>query len=265
MKIYEERKLNSMYLLHNLQKVGNLKEGMEIIISTEKIYYYTNSKQYNIFGEDYNINNIVPFVKEINFDKNNSIPDFINTITSLDNILGTSVLKFKKINDVKCLILTLSKMMVNNIKTIFEEEDFIIFDNVSLTKYGGEIDNNTITNISKTVAIFPYRTKIHTDEEIETFYGEIVQKILNKKMIVEDLINGKEVPSTQGRVWVKNGIEEELKQLSDIIKNLEESENKILAIKIIFSSLAKTPFKILKLIGVDFSKDNNGIITRIFS
>lgn len=266
MKIYEKRKLNAMYLLHNMQRVGDLKEDMEIMISTEDVVYFVGEGHINKFKEDYPIDNIVPLIK--NYEPNayhEPVEYVVERISKVDNLLGSNTLHFKTISDVKCLMLTLSKYMVNNLKSIFNENDYIVFDILSLTNHIGWDNGNTLYSINKTLAILPMESKMHTDEEMDAFYLSIINKMLAKEDTVKRLLSGEEVPAENGRVFVKNGIEDLLKDLSQMIFQLKESEDKLSTLKTIFSSLTKTPYQMLGLIGIKLNSIDNAMITRTFS
>lgn len=267
MKIYEERKMNAMYLLHNMQRVGDLKEDMEIMISTEAVVYFTDTPQINKFEEDYPIDNIVPLIKKYEPDAYHEPIEYVmERITKIDNLLGSNSLHFKTISGVKCLMLTLSNYMVNNLKAIYNENDYIVFDNLTLTRFENRNENGVGERVNcKTLAILPQLTKMHTEEELDNFYLSVIDKMLAKEDIVNRLLAGEEVPNEHGRIYTSNGIEDMLKDLSEMIFGLKDSGDKLLAIKIIFSSLSKTPYKILKLIGVNLNNIDNAMLTRTFS
>ncbi len=267
MKIYEERKLNAMYLLHNMQRVGDLKEDMEIMISTEDVVYFTDTPQINKFKEDYPIDNIVPLIKKYEPDAYHEPIEYVmERITKIDNLLGSNTLHFKIISGVKCLMLTLSNYMVNNLKTIYNENDYIVFDILTLTRFENRNENGVGERVNlKTLAILPQLAKMHTEEELDNFYLSVIDKMLSKEDTVNRLLAGEEVPNEHGAIFTSNGKEDMLKELSEMITHLKDSEDKLLAIKIIFSSLSKTPFKMLKLIGINLNNIDNAMITRTFS
>ena len=255
MKIYEDRKMNAMYLIHNLQKVGNLKEGMEIIISTEDTAYYNGNFVKNKFSEDYNIDRLVPLLKDVEIKGHD-----IEYYTRLDNIIGNSILSFKEINKVKCLILTLSIFMVNNLKQMYHEDDYIVFSNLSLVnKYLPNLEL-----ISKTIGVGTMLVKVHTEDEINMFKKIVIDKILEKEEIANRLLSDEEVPGENGRIWTKNGYVEELKIISQLASQFKNSEDQMMELNMFFCSLNKTPMTLFKLLGLNLNKDIE-IITRIFS
>lgn len=267
MKIYEDRKMNGMYLLHNMQRVGDLKEDMEIMISTEDVVYFTDTPQINKFSEDYPIDNIVPLIKKYEPDAYHEPIEYVmERISKIDNLLGSNTLHFKTINGIKCLMLTLSNYMVNNLKAIYNEDDYIVFDNLTLTKFENRNEDGVVERVNvKTLAVLPQITKMHTEEELNNFYFSVIDMMLAKEDTVNRLLSGEEVPNEHGRIFTKNGMEDVLEDLLEIIFQLKKSEDKLLTLKIIFSSYNKTPFKMLKLIGVNLNNIENAMLTRTFS
>lgn len=261
MKIYEDRKMNAMYLIHNLNKVSNLKEGMEILISTEDVGYFTNKFVKNKFSENYDIDRLVPLIKSIEDNIFNTPIDWIEHISRLENIIGNSKLDFKIINNVKCLILTLSTYMVNNLKEMYHEDDYIVFTNLTITSRCLE----DIEVINKTIGIGTLKVKIHTEDEIVEFKNKVIEKILEKDDIVNRLLSGEELPDENGKIWSKNGYEEHLKIISYLADQLKNSDDKLLIINIFFCSLSKTPMTLFKLLGINLDNNDVGIITKIFS
>lgn len=261
MKIYKERKLNAMYLLHNLQKVGDLKEGMEIMVSTHDVIYWTSGWVKNIYKEDFPIDNLVPLVKEINMKSNWSDKDVLDNVTRLDNIIGNSVLSFKVINGIKCLILTLSSYMVKNLQEIFQEDEYLVFDNLTLVERNFE-DSLEISICKKIVALQGDVIKLHTEEEINSWYEKVADKILDKEESVIKLLDGGEIPGTNGCIWSKTNYETELNLMLEIINLIKDSDNKIKVIEDKFRTLNEVPMKLLNdLLNL---KDVN-MITRVFS
>ena len=265
MKIYKKRKLNAMYLLHNLQRVGDLKEGMEIMVSTEDEVYFVETERKNKFREDYPIDNLVPLIRDyVSFGMES---DAINKILFLDNIIGNNILQFKVINDVKCLVMTLTEYMVKNLKEMYSEDSYIVFDNLSLTNIasGGFYENTRVDVINKTIAILPQPAKMHTEDELNNFYQLVADKVLEKEEVVKRLLDGEEIPTENGRIWTKNGFEKELQILSELTPLLIACEDKVLTIKTFFDNMNETPINIFKLLGIYLDSLENAMITRTFS
>lgn len=265
MKIYKKRKLNAMYLLHNLQRVGDLKEGMEIMVSTEDEVYFVETERKNKFREDYPIDNLVPLIRD--YGSFGMESDVINKILSLDNIIGNNILQFKVINDVKCLVMTLTEYMVKNLKEMYSEDSYIVFDNLSLTNISGNgfYEKTRVDVVNKTIAIIPQPAKMHTEDELNEFYQLVADKVIEKEEVVKRLLDGEEIPSTNGSIWTKNGFEKELQILSELAPLIYASEDKVLAIKIFFDGMVETPIFIFKLLGIYLDSLENAMITRTFS
>lgn len=268
MKIYKERKLNAMYLLHNLQRVGDLKEGMEIMVSTDDVIYWTSGWVKNIYKEDFPIDNLVPLVRDIDMNDKWTDKNFIDNVTRLDNIIGNSMLSFKNINGVKCLILTLSSYMVKNLQEMYKPDDYIVFDNLTLTRmepgYTIENTNDYINQgiCNKLIAIQGGVVELPSEEEINCWYEKVADKILSKEESVIKLLDGGEIPGTNGCIWSKTNYETELNLMLEIINLLKDSDNKVKVIEDKFRTLNEVPMKLLKdLLNL---KDTN-MITRVFS
>lgn len=249
MKIYKKRKHNAMYLLHNYQRVGDLKEGMEIMISTDNTPYYTSSWVKNIYKDDFPIDNLVPLVKSIADNKFGTPVEWIEHITRLENNIGNGKLDFKVINGVKCIILTLSGYMVKNLKEMYNEDEYIVFDNLTLTVSDIKKDENGIEAIEnkKICAIVTKSITVPTKDEIKVWYENVVEVILARENIIITLAdNDNNYLSIDGREWSKKNYEDELQALVSFIPFLKDSEDKVSALDTFFKTFKNTPIMLVR-------------------
>lgn len=249
MKIYKKRKQNAMYLLHNYQRVGDLKEGMEIMVSTDDTPYFTSGWVKNIYKENFPIDNLVPLVKTVDDNTFGTPIEWLEHVTRLDNIIGNSKLDFKVINGVKCIILTLSGYMVKNLKEMYNENDYIVFDNLTLTLRDIEKDDNGIEAIEnkKICAIVTKAITVPSNDEIIAWYEDVVEIILARENIINTLASvDQKFFSIDGRVWSKQNCEDELQALVSFIPFLKDSEDKVSALDTFFKTFENTPIMLVR-------------------
>ena len=163
--------------------------------------------------------------------------------------------------------MTLTEYMVKNLKEMYSEDSYIVFDNLSLTYLSGDgfYEKTRVDVVNKTIAILPQPAKMHTEDELNEFYQLVYNKVLEKEEVVKRLLDGEEIPAENGRIWTKNGFEKELQILSELAPLLIASEDKVLAIKTFFDNMNETPIYIFKLLGIYLDSLENAMITRTFS
>ena len=123
-----------------------------------------------------------------------------------------------------------------------------------------EYINQGICN--KLIAIKADCVDLSTEEEINCWYEKVADKILSKEESVIKLLDGGEIPGTNGCIWSKTNYETELNLMLEIINLIKDSDNKVKVIEDKFRTLNEVPMKLLNdLLNL---KDAN-MITRVFS
>jgi len=233
MKIFKDRRLNKWYQSLNVKKVSDLKDGDEIILTTEGREYFNGNGIFaiNQFADKL-VSNVLekPFIAVLKEKPNFDGSDWKEVIHSTGNYLFQSLNSIHLIETAAILgakdrlryvSVKLDERIITNIKSRYADDDVITFEVVSLGKEVYDSNSDyckgvpSFFHIEEVVSFYTEKVDIATEEKILELYRLVASKLLERYHLLKCLRQGYKVIDKDDFPFVVK--EDDFETLDDLI------------------------------------------------